>query len=484
MGGGAGWGRVALRTGALVLGTAIVWLLLGWAAGVGGFLGATTALPAAGCLLGAGWLLLRWGPAWAALTAAVVAGLPLLGLLVVGVPANSYLRASGTETAAVITSVEHVRTRHGGYDVYRLAGPDGKRIEGELEGAVEGLAPGTPLRVVVDPLGVLAPRLVAEVEDGSLETAALAVFAAWTALVALTTVLGELAARRGRPLGAGLRRLVPARRWVRAVLITGGLAAVSLAEGVAIAVAPGLVAWLLGVPLGLAALASPFLLARAANRRVDGHLAWWPAWTSLLFAATVFICGCVLPKDAYLTLFGDTTTGVVATSACEQSGAGCYYRYTLTTRDGTPINGTVGDTRRHPPGTELPLRTDPHQKVTPQLTTAPRPTPTYYLFPLALITFLTTALTATLRSPPNPPTPLAPTPHPSPNHQTPIPPPPAAGQHATRPPERRSAPRQCDCAHRRASATPPPLGQVGDHKATVRSPSPCPCPWPLHALRA
>lgn len=396
--GGVGWGRVAVRAGVLVAGVAVVWTVLGWLVGMSGFLGQVFAMAAAGALCGAGWLLARWGPVWAAIAGCVLAGLPLLALAYAAVPANTYLRAAGKPTEVVIVKVEHVSTKRGGYDVYRLAGLDGKAIDGDLEGAANGLEPGTRMSVAVDPLGVVAPRLQAETEDRSLEAASLIAFAAWTLFAVLGTVLGEVAARRGTPLEAGLRRLVPDSPWARAGLITLGLAAAAVAEGWTIAAFPEFAAWAVGVPLGAAAVAAPFLLARATNVRVNGQQAWWPAWTGLCFAAALFIGGCVIPKDAYLSAFGERTTGVVADAVCEQSGSGCYYQYTLNDREGRPLNGTLGDSRLYDPGTELHVLADPRRNVAPQLVTDDRAAVGYRMAAVGLLGFAATAAAACLKN--------------------------------------------------------------------------------------
>ncbi|ROO86551.1 hypothetical protein EDD29_4124 [Actinocorallia herbida] len=405
--GGVGWGKVVARGAVLVGGGLVVCAVTGWASGAGGLVGGAIGLGAALTLVGAWMLLDDWGPAWAAVATCLLAGLPLLALQQAGVPANLYLRAAGDRTQAVVVGVEHVTTKRGGYDVYRLAGADGRTIDGDLEGAADGLAPGAPLDVVVDPAGILEPRLAAETDDRDHDILGLVAFAAWTLLVAMTLVLGELAARRGTPearggapTAAGPRRFVPESVGVRAALITVGLAAASLLEGWAIAAFPSPVPWILGVPLGIAALGAPFLLAAATKVKVDGQQAWWPAWTGLLFAGAVFIGGCVIPKDAYLNAFGDRTTGTVAGTVCEQTDAnasGCYYEYTLTDPEGRPYDGTLGAPRLYGQGTELPILADPRGDVAPQLVTDDRADFAYRFAAVGLVGFAATSLAATLK---------------------------------------------------------------------------------------
>ncbi|MDX6743846.1 hypothetical protein [Actinocorallia sp. A-T 12471] len=379
---------------------------------------------AAGALVGAWVLLTRWGAGWAAVLACVVAGLPLLGLVQTGVATNLYLRAFGERVEAVVVGVEHRTAKHGGYDVYEVADGAGHPIGGTVEGAADGLEPGAPLDVVVDPVSLLAPRLTTEVDERGYDVASAAAFTAWTLLVALALILGELNARRGTPVISGLRRFVPESVGVRAALITCGLAAVSLLEGWAIAAWPGAVAWILGVPLGLAALAAPFLLAVATEVKADGQQAWWPAWTALLFAGAVFVGGCVIPKDAYLNAFGERTTGVVGDVACEQTDStdsGCYYTYRLTGPEGEPLNGTLGDVRLYDPGTELPILADPRGDIPPQLITDDRADFGYPLAALGLAAFAATATAATLRHHTQRPTTSRPTPTPHPHLRAPDP---------------------------------------------------------------
>ncbi|MER7276513.1 hypothetical protein ABT369_18925 [Dactylosporangium sp. NPDC000244] len=187
----------------LVAATAVVWLIAGVAVALGGRMWwAVAALPIAALLVPP--ILLfrlsgeRTWPTWVAFGFVFV-----LLLTAYAGPGDWYLRAAGTRTTATVREVScpaptrDARTNRCLY-TYKLYDASGAQLPGEFRDTVE-YEYGSPVDVVVDPHGLLGPRLAADLDTRVFDVLALAGFAGFAATVAAAAHAG----RRTRKPQAG-----------------------------------------------------------------------------------------------------------------------------------------------------------------------------------------------------------------------------------------------------------------------------------------
>lgn len=184
-----------IQVAALLLGTAVLWLVVGVAGSLGTWLwwliaavpmAAFIAAPFALYWISAG----RTWPTW-------VAFLPALVLLMtaLAVPGDWYMRTAGTPATAVVGDATCAETREGRclYN-YTLLDRDGQPLEGEFRDTVE-YSPGSEMQVVTDPRGVFGPRLAIDVQSRVFEVITLIAFAVYALVAAAAGIIG---ARRRR----------------------------------------------------------------------------------------------------------------------------------------------------------------------------------------------------------------------------------------------------------------------------------------------
>ncbi|MEV8515177.1 hypothetical protein [Dactylosporangium sp. NPDC051484] len=197
------WPHAALLVGA----TALVWLIAGVAGALGSWVWwAVAALPTAALLVAP--ILLFWlsgertWPTWVAFAFVFV-----LLLTAYAGPGDWYLRAAGTRTTATVREMSclETSTRHGRCLYrYTLHDASGAPLPGEFRDTVV-YEYGSPVDVVVDPRGLLGPRLAADLDSRVFDVMALVGFAGFAATVAGATAVGRrdpgqpASALQGRP---------------------------------------------------------------------------------------------------------------------------------------------------------------------------------------------------------------------------------------------------------------------------------------------
>ncbi|MFF5225158.1 hypothetical protein [Dactylosporangium sp. NPDC000521] len=183
------WPHAAL----LVAATSLVWLIAGFAGALGGSLWWVVAAVPSAALLVVPFLLFRlsaeriW-PTWVALGFVFV-----LLLTAFAGPADWYLRAAGTRTTATVRDVSCMESRDGRclYN-YTLHDAAGEPLPGEFRDTVE-YESGAAVDVVVDPRGLLGPRLAADLDSRVFDVITLIGFAGLAATIAAATALGRRA---------------------------------------------------------------------------------------------------------------------------------------------------------------------------------------------------------------------------------------------------------------------------------------------------
>ncbi|WP_238016721.1 hypothetical protein KZZ52_19580 [Dactylosporangium sp. AC04546] len=175
-----------VRAVALIVATAVVWLLAGAAGALGSSWWWLVAAVPTVALLAAPFLLYpiskgRTGPAWVAF-AAMLALLPTA----YAVPGDWYMRYAGERTSTVVMSATCSENRDGRC-LYNYTLAD---VEGEYRDTAE-YPPGTPLEVVTDPRGVFGPRLAVDLESRIFDIAAAVAFALFAAAAITAALLGR-----------------------------------------------------------------------------------------------------------------------------------------------------------------------------------------------------------------------------------------------------------------------------------------------------
>ncbi|MER7002772.1 hypothetical protein ABT297_06965 [Dactylosporangium sp. NPDC000555] len=182
------WPHAAL----LVAATALVWLIAGVAGALGSWVWwAVAALPTAALLVAP--ILLFWlsgertWPTWVAFAFVFV-----LLLTAYAGPGDWYLRAAGTHTTATVREVSCLETSRGRCLYrYTLHDASGTPLPGEFRDTVE-YEYGSPVDVVVDPRGLLGPRLAADLDSRVFDVMALVGFAGFAATAAAATAVGRV----------------------------------------------------------------------------------------------------------------------------------------------------------------------------------------------------------------------------------------------------------------------------------------------------